>query len=97
MNSRQRQKLAIRLRKTQGDRCCYCEIRMRPMPHPTGPLSDDAETIEHLQRKEDGGRDNIDNLALACHRCNTGRGSVDWLTYKSYRMGELPIFCEAAA
>lgn len=46
-------------------------------------------TIEHLKRKEEGGKNNHGNLRLACFDCNTGRGSVDWMTYKSYKMGEL--------
>ena len=46
-------------------------------------------TIEHLKRKEEGEKNNHGNLRLACFDCNTGRGSVDWMTYKSYKMGEL--------
>lgn len=69
---------------------------MKPMPHdPTRPLPANAETIEHLRKKEHGGTNAIDNLALACRQCNEGRGSLDWLTYKSYRMGEL--FCVEVA
>ncbi|MBZ9659824.1 HNH endonuclease [Mesorhizobium sp. ESP-6-4] len=76
------------LRAKQGNTCCFCG---KPMVRATGPgrISDDAETIEHLRRKCDGGTDDLDNLALSCHGCNYGRGLTDWLTYTSYRRGEL--------
>lgn len=45
-------------------------------------------TIEHLRRRADGGKDHQDNLALACRQCNEGRGSVDWLTFTSWRRDE---------
>ncbi|MCD1264020.1 hypothetical protein B5M44_04370 [Shinella sumterensis] len=74
----------------QGGRCCYCGDRLlsttarwKKAIHPK------AQTIEHLQRKADGGSGHPDNKALACHECNNGRGSIDWLTYKSIKMGEL--------
>lgn len=75
----------------QGGKCCYCGERMlhaqavleNGRPHPR------AATLEHLKRKIDGGTNALDNKAVACHECNTGRGSTDWLTYKSLKMGEL--------
>ncbi|WP_245482255.1 HNH endonuclease [Mesorhizobium sp. M4A.F.Ca.ET.020.02.1.1] len=48
----------------------------------------DSETLEHLDRRTDRGSNDRGNIALACYRCNTGRGDVDWLTYKSIRRGE---------
>jgi hypothetical protein len=51
--------------------------------HPHG------ETIEHLRRKIDGGTGHLDNKALACLECNSGRGDMDWLTYKSWKCGEI--------
>ena len=49
----------------------------------------DSETIEHLDRRVDGGRNDRGNIALACYACNTGRGSVDWFTYATIRRGEI--------
>jgi len=46
----------------------------------------DRATVEHLQRREDGGKTVKDNLAIACHPCNSSRGRVDWLTYKTWVM-----------
>lgn len=82
------------LRQKQGGLCCYCGCKMTPVVTPrkgkvTPPTS---ETIEHIQRKQDGGTNRIGNLALACFECNFQRGSMDWLTYKSWRMGELSEF-----
>ncbi|RAL98695.1 HNH endonuclease [Agrobacterium sp. MS2] len=79
------------LRKAQGGKCCYCGIKMRN-PQAGGQQFPDSETIEHLRRRADGGDNSLNNKALACFRCNVERGEIDWLTYKSFRMGEV-FFC----
>ncbi|WP_242221604.1 HNH endonuclease [Shinella zoogloeoides] len=75
----------------QGGKCCYCERRL--LHHMTalenGNVHPRAATIEHLRRRCEGGSNHLDNKAVACHECNTSRGSTDWLTYKSLKMGEL--------
>lgn len=82
--SKRRRKAHTRLYDLQDGKCCYCQ---RPMcPDYGRPLS---ATVEHLRRIADGGTWRWDNLALACHECNTGRGAMDWFTYASYRRGEL--------
>lgn len=30
--------------------------------------------VEHIVARQHGGRDDVDNLALACHRCNLRKG-----------------------
>lgn len=75
------------LRIKQSGKCCYCETPM-VRKHGERPPAN-AETLEHLRRRSDGGKSNYDNLALACYSCNVGRGATDWLTYKSLKMGEL--------
>ncbi|MCS0462735.1 MULTISPECIES: hypothetical protein [Rhizobium] len=47
------------------------------------------ETLEHLDRRSDGGSNRRSRLALACFDCNFGRGSMDWLIYKTIKSGEL--------
>lgn len=77
------------LRTKQNGQCCYCSVglvRHRGLNPPAN-----AETIEHLRRRADGGTNRRDNLALACRECNHGRGSIDWLTYKSLKSGELEL------
>jgi 5-methylcytosine-specific restriction endonuclease McrA len=61
--------------------CCYCSF----------PFDIHKLTTEHLRRKCEGGTDRIGNLALACSPCNVGRGQVDWMTYKSYILGEISL------
>jgi hypothetical protein len=41
----------------------------------------DAEPWGNLDRRADGGRNARDNMALASRNCNTGGGSIDWLSY----------------
>ena len=45
--------------------CEYC--------HSSEEASTSQFTIDHLQPKSLGGSDTSENLALACHRCNTRR------------------------
>lgn len=74
----------------QGGLCCYCEKPMTRFrcAEKKGPPPHNA-TIEHLKRREEGGTGALDNLALAHSICNSGRGAIDWFTYKSYMLGEL--------
>lgn len=89
-----RKKRAVLWAKQDG-RCCYCQVALKPVPAKKSrkPLHPATETLEHLRRKVDGGTHRNDNIALACLECNTGRGSMDWLSYTTYRRGE---FLEAA-
>lgn len=83
--------LRMKLRERQQMRCCYCQRALTPTVGPTKkakPLPT-SETLEHLHRVIEGGSNKHDNMALACHRCNSERGGMDWLTYTSYRRGEL--------
>ncbi|MGJ7040442.1 HNH endonuclease [Shinella sp. BE166] len=79
----QKRAVAALLFVLQGGRCCYCRKFLR-LSYAPQPNRHDAATIEHLRRRADGGRNNIDNLALACKQCNDGRGVIDWLTYASW-------------
>jgi len=54
------------VRRRAGNRCEYCLL---PQGH-----SQLTHHIEHIVAKQHGGRDDIDNLALACHRCNLRKG-----------------------
>lgn len=78
----------------QSNRCCYCGVFMLPAgtrmkSRRNKAMHPKSQTIEHLHRKVDGGTGHPDNKALACHECNSSRGSTDWLTYKSIKMGEI--------
>jgi HNH endonuclease len=49
-----------------GERCEYCRLRQAH--------SDLKHHVEHIMAKQHGGSDDVDNLALACHRCNLHKG-----------------------
>ena len=71
------------VRERADNRCEYCLLRQE--------YCEFTHHIEHIISKQHGGRDAIDNLALACHRCNLKKGpnltAVDPVT------GELaPLF-----
>lgn len=82
-----RPQLRAILRMKQGNRCCYCGVVM-VISQKTVNRPPNAETLEHLRRLADGGTNSRDNIALACFRCNTERGGLDWLSYTTYRRGE---------
>lgn len=80
------------LRERQGGCCCYCHGAMRTYPKgsmPVGGYRPDGETLEHLRRRCEGGKTTPDNVALACFRCNSERGALDWFTYATWRAEEL--------
>ena len=54
------------VRRRAGNRCEYCLL---PQAY-----SELTHHIGHIVSKQHGGRDDIDNLALACHRCNLRKG-----------------------
>ena len=64
------------VRQRADNRCEYCLLRQE--------YSHMAHHIEHIVAKQHGGSDDLDNLALACHRCNLCKGpnltSVDMET-----------------
>lgn len=86
-----RQKFRGELFTLQEGKCCYCEREMRlaSLPHKCRTPKDYA-TFEHLMQKCEGGTNAQKNIKLACHQCNRKRpNNVDWMTYKSFRMGEI--------
>ena len=54
------------VRRRADNRCEYCLLRQKH--------SDLTHHVEHIVAKQHGGRDDIGNLALACHRCNLRKG-----------------------
>lgn len=59
------------VRKRDGDRCCWCNIVLRF--ERAAANQPDQATLEHLVEKCLGGSDDLDNLKLACFKCNTQR------------------------
>jgi hypothetical protein len=58
-----RQLVAVRAR----DCCEYCRIPQAVVPF-------HAFHVEHIVARQHGGTDNLDNLCLACDRCNAYKG-----------------------
>ena len=54
------------VRRRAGNRCEYCLLRQQ--------YNRLTHHVEHIIAKQHGGRDDADNLALACHRCNLRKG-----------------------
>ena len=54
------------VRQRASDRCEYCLL---PQAH-----SELTHHMEHIVAKQHGGTDDVENLALACHRCNLRKG-----------------------
>jgi 5-methylcytosine-specific restriction endonuclease McrA len=75
------------LHKRQGGECCYCGRMTRLYPEPWGlgaPAPADFATLEHLRRKVDGGTNHPDNVAIACFECNSNRGAMSWVEFKTF-------------
>lgn len=59
-----RRKIRARLMQ-QNPRCFYCQ----------SPVDWDGATLDHVLPKAKGGTDAIENLVLACRKCNQAKGS----------------------
>jgi len=55
------------VRRRADARCEYCLLRQES--------SAAIHHVEHIVAKQHGGSDDLDNLALACHRCNLCKGT----------------------
>lgn len=85
MSPKRRHHLRTLLHRNQGGLCCYCRCVLM-MPNGmiwTGKRrhTPRAATFEHLRKRQDGGTNHRDNLALACKRCNSSRGSRSWVEF----------------
>lgn len=58
-----------RLSEAQNHKCCYCGDSM--------DWDNLIPTVEHVQRRCDGGADEMDNLVAACAPCNSSRQDAD--------------------
>jgi hypothetical protein len=56
------------VRRRAGYRCEYCHLKQEDLPFA-------AFQIEHVIPRQHGGSDDPGNLALACERCNSYKGT----------------------
>lgn len=61
--------MRTRLAEAQNWHCCWCGC---DATHLRGKSN--SATVEHIIPRSKGGTDDMDNLAMACERCNTRRG-----------------------
>ncbi|HTS27552.1 MAG TPA: HNH endonuclease signature motif containing protein [Bryobacteraceae bacterium] len=54
------------VRRRADGRCEYCRLRQEH--------SELTHHVEHIIAKQHGGSDDVENLALSCHRCNLHKG-----------------------
>ncbi|MCB9677352.1 MAG: HNH endonuclease [Alphaproteobacteria bacterium] len=66
------EKVWYRGREVWSGKCIHCNTRLQVGLDGT-PIS--RATIEHILPRTHGGTDAIENVALACARCNGGKGS----------------------
>jgi 5-methylcytosine-specific restriction endonuclease McrA len=58
-------------REVWSGKCIHCNTRLQVQLDGT-PIS--RATVEHILPQTHGGTDALDNVALACARCNHGKG-----------------------
>lgn len=71
----------VRLAGEQNWRCCYCTGEMHFDPTREHPQ---CVTIEHIVPVCHGGSDEVDNLVVACKRCNNTRGVMPITNFMQY-------------
>jgi hypothetical protein len=64
--------MRTRLAEAQNWHCCWCGC---DATHLRGKSN--SATVEHIIPRSKGGSDDMENLAMACERCNTRRGVTD--------------------
>lgn len=82
MRVSRRQTRAI-IAERDGWTCCYCSAPLTP-----DGQGERAPTIEHRLPRSRGGTNGLENLALACWKCNNDRG--DGTTARRRRPREAP-------
>lgn len=85
--------------RLQGGICFYCgrdtvlrQVNMTDKQHMQRlglthkfELERRLASIEHLQRRADGGSNDLENLVMACRECNTGRMETPVLLHLAER------------
>lgn len=93
MSPKRRHTLRWGIHRHQGGKCCYCGVKLIMPPKKAMRFTNGmqfnkrAATLEHLRRKADGGTNHPDNLALACRLCNSRRGDMSWVEFKTRQEG----------
>lgn len=70
-----------RVAEAQNWVCCFCGIKCIEEPGKRN-----SATLEHFVPKSQKGSDDMDNLVMSCHKCNSARAVEDALTFYSRRL-----------
>lgn len=65
----------------QHARCCYCYKETWLLPFTKKGKREDEATAEHVVPKSQGGKNNYQNIVMACSKCNSERSSMDAMEY----------------
>lgn len=65
----------FKLIERDGVNCYWCGRATDPLSRPVADLH---PTIEHLKRRADGGKNGMENLVVACRKCNNSRHSLNF-------------------
>lgn len=77
--------MRCKLAEAQNWKCCWCGIHCIPEPH-----HKHSATIEHVHPRSLGGKDDWDNYAMACARCNHKRGTTSVEDFMAGVLTHLP-------
>lgn len=85
-NSKRKAILKTQLVERDGTCCHYCkrEMIIQCLPEWNGALPDGAATLDHKVSLGEGGTHELDNLVLACYRCNFVKDSIPYEVFKQY-------------
>jgi 5-methylcytosine-specific restriction endonuclease McrA len=68
-----RRRAYVLLAQRQGPTCAYCRVRLTE-PGLDGATEPTTRTLDHFIPKSRGGSSLLDNIVLACDRCNGAKG-----------------------
>lgn len=71
--------LQKRLIARDGKFCHYCG---KPLADSVGGYNEDGISLDHIMPQALGGSDSIDNLVLACRRCNLEKRTKHYQEYR---------------
>jgi len=74
--------------KEQHGKCHYCGVRMHILTSKQAKkagMLDTMATYDHIVPDAHGGNYSRSNCVIACHHCNTTRGTMDYELFKSIR------------
>lgn len=69
------------LKKRNNNLCCYCKREMLPTSEAISPdpyRRGLVRTVEHKTPRTEGGSNSDENLDIACARCNSLRGHLNY-------------------